>query len=688
MTAAADVAARIEALRRELHHHNHRYYVLDDPEIPDVEYDRLFRELAELEAAHPDLITTDSPTQRVGAAPLAAFTEVAHRVAMLSLQNAMDETEMRAFDERVRRGLGVVSVAYVAEPKMDGLAISLLYEDGVFVRGATRGDGQRGEDVTAQVRTIRAVPLRLQGDAWPALFEVRGEVFLPRAAFDALNERLRAAGARTFKNPRNAAAGSLRQLDPRVTAQRPLNIFCYGVGAWDGERPAATHSGLLAVLRRWSLPVSPESQVVQGIDECLAYHRRLAERRDDLPYDIDGVVFKVDDLDAQARLGFVTREPRWAVAFKYPAQEALTRILAVEFQVGRTGAVTPVARLEPVAVGGVTVANATLHNMDEVRRKDVHVGDTVYVRRAGDVIPEVVRVLVERRPETAAPVVPPTQCPVCGSDVVRADGEVVARCSGGLYCAAQRKEAIKHFASRRALDIEGLGDKLVEQLVERGLVRDPADLYGLAVETLAGLDRMGHKSAQNLLEALERSKETTLARFIHGLGIREVGEATAVLLAAHFGDLDALLAAQPAEIEAIHGIGSVVATHIVTFFAQPHNREVIERLREAGVHWPRVVPTQPTARPLAGVTFVITGTLSRPRDAIKAELEALGAKVAGSVSSKTDYVIAGQDAGSKLERARTLERAILDEAGLAALIQDARAHDESLKGPSSAPISD
>ncbi|MEY6431489.1 NAD-dependent DNA ligase LigA [Thioalkalicoccus limnaeus] len=688
MTAALDVAARIEALRRELHHHNYRYYVLDDPEIPDVEYDRLFRELAELEAAHPDLIATDSPTQRVGAAPRAAFTEVAHRVAMLSLQNAMDETEMRAFDDRVRRGLGVAAVAYVAEPKVDGLAISLLYEDGSFVRGATRGDGQRGEDVTAQVRTIRAVPLRLQGDGWPALFEVRGEVFLPRAAFDALNERLRAAGARTFKNPRNAAAGSLRQLDPRVTAQRPLNIFCYGVGAWDGELPAATHSDLLAVLRGWGLPVSPESLVVQGVDECLAYHRRLAERRDDLPYDIDGVVFKVDDLAAQARLGFVTREPRWAVAFKYPAQEALTRILAVEFQVGRTGAVTPVARLEPVAVGGVTVANATLHNMDEVRRKDVHVGDTVYVRRAGDVIPEVVRVLLERRPDTAAPVVPPTQCPVCGSDVVRPDGEVVARCSGGLYCAAQRKEAIKHFASRRALDIEGLGDKLVEQLVERGLVRDPADLYGLAVETLAGLDRMGPKSAQNLIEALERSKETTLARFIHGLGIREVGEATAALLAAHFGDLDALLAAQPAEIEAIHGIGSVVATHIVTFFAQPHNREVIERLREAGIHWPRVVPTQPTAHPLVGLTFVITGTLSRPRDAIKAELEALGAKVAGSVSSRTDYVIAGQDAGSKLERARALERPILDEAGLAALIEDPRAHDESLKRPSSAPIGD
>lgn len=745
MTGPADPAARVEELREQLHYHNYRYYVLDDPEIPDSEYDRLLRELQALEAAHPELIALDSPTQRVGAAPLAAFTEVAHQVPMLSLQNAMDEAEMRAFDERIRRELAVEQVAYVAEPKLDGLAISLLYDNGRLVRGATRGDGHRGEDVTAQVRTIHSIPLRLQGDDWPPMLEARGEVFLPLAAFESLNARLRAAGSKTFKNPRNAAAGSLRQLDPKVTAGRPLAMLCYGFGAFEGEKPAPTQSGMLAALHRWGLPVSPESRVVTGIDDCLDYHRALAERRDGLAYDIDGVVFKVDALSAQERLGYVTREPRWAIAYKYPAQEALTRVSAVEFQVGRTGAVTPVARLEPVAVGGVTVSNATLHNFDEIRRKDVHVGDTVYVRRAGDVIPEVVRILVERRPADARPVALPTHCPVCGAEVVRAAGEVVARCSGGLFCPAQRKEAIKHFASRRAMDIEGLGEKLVEQLVDKGLVHDPADLYGLSEETLAGLERMGEKSASNLLSALERSKETTLARFIFALGIREVGEATAAALAGRFADLDDLAAAQPNDFQQtrgikgigektakvlcerladaqapgndedladwlgglkvpglqrtgiaglverfgdwstlcdarpedlayregsrVEGVGPVVATHIATFFAQRHNREVIERLLASGIHWPVGASKQPSAAPLAGKTFVITGTLSRPRDAIKAELEKLGAKVASSVSGKTDYVVAGRDAGSKLDRARELGRPILDEAGLADLIE-------------------
>jgi DNA ligase (NAD+) len=748
VTGEGELAARLDALRRQLRHHDYRYYVLDDPEIPDSEYDRLLRELQSLEAAHPGLITPDSPTQRVGAEPLSSFAEAIHRQPMLSLQNAMDEAEMRAFDERLRRALGVERVAYVAEPKLDGLAISLLYEDGRLVRGATRGDGHRGEDVTAQVRTIRSIPLRLSGEDWPPLLEARGEVFLPIAAFEALNARLREAGGKTFKNPRNAAAGSLRQLDPKVTAERPLAMFCYGFGAFEGERPAATQSGMLAALRRWGLPVSPESKVVEGIDGCLAYHRALAERRDGLPYDIDGVVFKVEDLAAQERLGFVTREPRWAIAYKYPAQEALTQVLAVEFQVGRTGAVTPVARLAPVAVGGVTVSNATLHNLDEVRRKDVHVGDTVYVRRAGDVIPEVVRVLAERRPADAQAVTLPSHCPVCGADVVRPPGEVVARCSGGLYCPAQRKEALVHFASRRALDIEGLGDKLIEQLVDKGLVQDPADLYGLSAETLAGLERMGEKSAQNLLAALEKGKATTFARFIYALGIREVGEATAAALAGRFPDLETLAAARVEDFQQTHGVkgiseraaerlcarlaeagdtppdgdladwlaglkitglnrttiprllaafgdwaalraarpedliyregslvegvGPVVATHIVSFFAQRHNREVIDRLRAAGIHWPAPQPAaaaQAQAQPLAGKVFVITGTLSRPREAIKAELEALGAKVTGSVSGNTDYVLAGRDAGSKLERARALGRAVIDEEGLAALLE-------------------
>ncbi|KAA6184662.1 NAD-dependent DNA ligase LigA [Thiohalocapsa marina] len=684
MTAPADASRRAEALRRELTHHNYRYYVLDDPEIPDAEYDRLFRELQALEQAHPELRTPDSPTQRVGAEPLSAFAEVAHRRPMLSLANALNEDEMRDFDRRVRESLGLEQVVYSAEPKLDGLAISMVYEQGVLVQAATRGDGHRGEDVTAQVRTIRCVPLRLRtadGEAPPELLDVRGEAFLSHASFEAVNAEARRSDGKVFANPRNAAAGSLRQLDPKVTASRRLSLFCYGIGLVDAalaETDAfASHTDSLRRLAAWGLPVSPEQRRLVGVEACIAYHRDMGRRRDGLDYDIDGVVLKVDGRQQQERLGFVSRAPRWAIAYKFPAQEELTRVQAVEFQVGRTGAVTPVARLEPVSVGGVTVSNATLHNMDEVARKDVRVGDTVFVRRAGDVIPEVVRVLPERRPPGAAPVQLPRQCPVCGSDVVRAEGEAVARCSGGLVCAAQRREAIKHFASRRAMDIEGLGDKLVEQLVERDLVHDPSDLYRLDLNTLADLERMGRKSAQNLLDALQRSRHTTLARFIHALGIREVGETTAAALASHFGDLSPLLSASEAElVEAgVPGIGPIVAAHLASFFAQPHNRAVIERLLDpdlGGIHWDSPAPSASAdteARPLAGQTVVITGTLSRPRDQVKAQLQALGAKVTGSVSSKTDFVVAGSDAGSKLDKAQALGVRILDEDGLEQLLR-------------------
>jgi DNA ligase (NAD+) len=752
MTAPPAAVARAAQLRRELTHHNYRYYVLDDPEIPDAEYDRLMRELQALEQDHPELRTPDSPTQRVGAAPLAAFVEVAHRLPMLSLGNALEEAEMRDFDRRVRQGLGVDEVTYSAEPKLDGLAISLLYEGGVLVQAATRGDGYRGEDVTAQVRTIQSLPLRLVPDAGavPDVLEVRGEVFLTHARFEAINAEARRTGGKVFANPRNAAAGSLRQLDPRITASRRLSMFCYGLGAVEGARWSESHSESLNRIAAWGLPVSPERRRVAGLDACIAYHRDLGELRDGLGYDIDGAVFKVDSLADQERLGYVSRAPRWAVAFKFPAQEELTVVEAVEFQVGRTGAVTPVARLQPVQVGGVTVSNATLHNMDEVYRKDVRVGDTVFVRRAGDVIPEVVRVLPERRPDGAQPVALPAHCPVCGSDVVRAEGEAVARCSGGLYCAAQRKEALKHFASRRALDIEGLGDKLIDQLVERDLVHDPADLYRLGVDAYAGLDRMAEKSAQNLIEALQRSRQTSLARFIYALGIREVGEATAAALADHFRDLAPLMDAGPddfvrrgvpglgpktaatlvellaerpeaaadgplaerlaglgirgltpdlaeriaaryptldalrqasaedlqsGERSLIEGVGPIVASHVVAFFSQNHNREVIAKLVDpeiGGIRWTTAgadAPPPAAVQPLAGKTVVITGTLSRPRDEIKAELQALGAKVTGSISRNTDFLLAGADAGSKLDKAQALGIEILGEQDLAALIQ-------------------
>ncbi len=669
---AADVRQRIEALRKLINYHNYRYYVLDDPEIPDSEYDRLMRELERLEAVHPELITPDSPTQRVGAEPLKEFGEVRHKVPMLSLANAFSDEELREFDARVRKLLGTKGpVAYAAEPKLDGLAISLRYEKGVLVQGATRGDGYRGEDVTANVRTIDTIPLRLLGGEWPEVLEVRGEVFMPRSGFCRLNEEARRRGEKTFANPRNAAAGSLRQLDPRITASRPLTFFAYGWGELSVERLADTHSESMRILRDYGLPVSPELQVLEGVEACLSYHRAMLEKRERLDYEIDGVVFKVDDLDAQEKLGYVSRAPRWAIAHKFPAEEALTVLRDVEWQVGRTGAVTPVARLEPVEVGGVVVKNATLHNMDEIEKKDIRIGDTVYVRRAGDVIPEIVRVLLDRRPADARRIRLPKKCPVCGSEVIKPEGEAIARCTGGLFCPAQRKEAIKHFASRRAMDIEGLGDKLVDQLVDKGLVHDPADLYALTKEQLTGLERMGEKSAQNLLDALERSKETTLARFLYAIGIREVGEATAQTLARHFGSLQAIEQADEETLQQVPDIGPVVAAYIAGFFRQPHNQEVIRRLREAGVHWPEGEPApKPEELPLHGRSFVLTGALSRPREEIKAELQALGAKVTGSVSKKTDYVVVGENPGSKYDKARQLGITILDEAGLKKLLEE------------------
>ncbi|MGB5202297.1 MAG: NAD-dependent DNA ligase LigA, partial [Sedimenticolaceae bacterium] len=566
--------ARAQTLREQIAQHDYQYYVLDDPQIPDSEYDRLFRELQALEAAYPALVTPDSPTQRVSGTPLAAFGEVVHRVPMLSLENALNADAMAEFDRRVRRRLDRDNeMTYAGEPKLDGLAISLRYQDGKLLQGATRGDGNRGEDVTQNVRTIAAIPLHLRGSGWPRLLEVRGEVFIPKRGFEALNRRQREQGAKTFANPRNAAAGSLRQLDPKVTATRPLMMFCYGLGEVEGHPMSATHSGNMALLQDWGLPVSPELQVLSGLDGCLAYFSAMGARRDTLPYDIDGVVFKVNSIADQEALGFVSRAPRWAIAQKFPAQEALTEIEDVEFQVGRTGAVTPVARLRPVSVGGVTVSNATLHNMGEVERKDVRVGDTVYVRRAGDVIPEIVRVLPERRPAGARPVVMPAHCPVCGSAIERIEGEAVARCSGGLYCAAQRKESVKHFASRRAMDIDGLGEKLIDQLIDQELIGDPADLFGLSVDALAGLQRMAQKSAHNLVAALDDARRTTLARFLFALGIREVGEATAQALARQFGALDAIAAASEEALQETPDVGPIVARHVHTFFRQPHNRE-------------------------------------------------------------------------------------------------------------------
>ncbi|WP_068804623.1 NAD-dependent DNA ligase LigA [Thauera phenolivorans] len=680
--AAAEAAVRVRALRAELARHDHAYYVLDAPTIPDAEYDRLFQELQALEAAHPALRSPDSPTQRVGGKPLHGFATVVHKVPMLSIRTETDTTEAGAiaFDARIRRELGLApeaseaapDVEYAAELKFDGLAISLRYEHGVLVQAATRGDGQRGEEVTQNIRTVRAIPLRLAGEAPPVL-EVRGEVYMRRADFERLNARQQAAGDKTFVNPRNAAAGSIRQLDPAIAARRPLSFFAYGVGDAEGWAMPPTHSAVLEALAAFGVPVCEHRAVLRGARALVAFHAEIAEKRETLPFDIDGVVYKVNSIALQRELGFVSREPRWAVAHKYPAQEAVTLLRDIEVQVGRTGALTPVARLEPVFVGGVTVTNATLHNQDEIDRKDVRIGDWVIVRRAGDVIPEVVAPVLERRagelPRFDLLARYPT-CPVCGSHVVRGEDEAAARCSGGLFCPAQRKQALLHFASRRAMHIDGLGEKLVDQLVDAAIVKTPVDIYRLGLLALANLERMGEKSAQNLLAAIEKSRHTTLARFIFALGIRNVGEATARDLARHFGALDALLEADEATLQQVPDVGPIVARSIVDFLSEPHNREVIEQLRAAGVRWEEGPPAVAPAGALLGRTLVLTGTLpTLTRDEAKAMVEAAGGKVSGSVSKKTDYLVAGEEAGSKLEKAQTLGVAILDEAGLRALLQ-------------------
>ena len=658
---------QIEHLREQLRRHNYHYYVLDDPQIPDSEYDRLFHQLKSLEEQHPGLITADSPTQRVGVAPLSGFDEVQHKAPMLSLGNVFTETGLMEFERRSMDRLGSDEpLEYEGEPKLDGLAINLRFENGVLVQAATRGDGSRGEDVTQNVRTIESIPLKLIGDNYPQLLEARGEVFMPLAGFNALNKKALARGEKPFANPRNAAAGSLRQLDSRITAKRPLAFYAYGVGEVDAD-PDITQSGVMMRLRGWGIPVSPELQVVSGAEGCLEYYHELMRRRDSLAYDIDGIVYKVNSLKKQRTLGYVSRAPRWAIAHKFPAQEELTVVEAVEFQVGRTGAITPVARLQPVTVAGVVVSNATLHNMDEVQRKDIRVGDTVIIRRAGDVIPEVVSVVSERRPADAGTVVMPQRCPVCGSDILRAPGEAIARCSGGLYCSAQRKEGIKHFASRKAMDIDGLGDKLVEQLVDAGLIEDASELYQLHAEDVAGLERMGGKYADNLMDALQKSKTSSLSRFLFALGIREVGEATAKSLAQEFLTLDAIMAADEERLQQTPDVGPIVAAHIVSFFQQPHNLEVLQRLLAAGIEWPRE-QRQQGEMPLQGKTFVLTGALSRPRSEFKAQLQQLGAKVTGSVSKKTDYVVAGEAAGSKLEKAKSLGVTVLNEAELEELL--------------------
>ena len=666
-------AQQLQALREQILTLDYQYYVLDDPSVPDSEYDRLFKALQQLEAEHPDLITADSPTQRVGGTALKAFDSVTHRQAMLSLNNAFEDEELIAFDKRARDTLGVEQIEYAVEPKFDGLAITLTYEHGVLTQGATRGDGYSGENVTSNLRTIKSIRQKLPLPTPPALLEVRGEVLMLKRDFDKLNQEQEAKGEKRFVNPRNAAAGSLRQLDPGITATRPLTFFAYGLGVTEGVPAFASHSDAMDYLDSLKLPVSRQRAVVQGLEGLRAYYERIGKERPSLPFDIDGVVYKVNNLNQQRELGFVSRAPRWAIAHKFPAQEALTEVLAIDVQVGRTGAITPVARLKPVFVGGVTVTNATLHNQDEIDRKDVRVGDTVSVRRAGDVIPEVVGVLLERRPEG-------TQayqllesighvCPVCGSHAVRLEDEAAVRCTGGLFCSAQRKEAILHFASRRAMDVEGLGDKLVEQLVDSQLVKTLAELYSLTLEQLSGLERMAEKSAQNLLQALQASKHTSLARFIYALGIRNVGESTAKDLARYFGSLAALQVASLEDLQQVPDVGPIVAESIVAFFAEAHNREVIAALQAAGIEWPESAGKQSQQGKLSGLSFVLTGTLpTMTREDAKELIEQAGGKVSGSVSKKTSHVVAGSEAGSKLEKAQALGVSILDEAGLRQLL--------------------
>lgn len=678
--ANSAVTKEILALRKQINEYSYLYYVLDQPSVPDAEYDRLFRRLQSLEQEYPELINEESPTQRVGAEPLAHFEQIEHQLPMLSLGNVFDAQELVAFDQRLKERLKHLDEGfqfdYTCEPKLDGLAVSLWYEKGKLVRAATRGDGYVGENITQNIRTIASVPLSLRGNDFPEVLEVRSEVVMPLSGFNAFNNQAQQCGAKTLVNPRNAAAGSLRQLDSKTTAQRPLDIYCYGVGVVAAKLEeslgtdvgrtlplADSHRAVLKALASWGLKINPEIKTVKGIEAVKDYYQQLLRKRPKLDYDIDGIVAKVDSLALQNELGFVSRAPRWAVAYKFPAQEEITHLLGIEFQVGRTGAITPVARLEPVFVGGVTVSNATLHNMDEIKRLDVRPGDTVVVLRAGDVIPKVDRVVKERRPKNTRPVAAPTQCPACGSDIEQLEDEAVMRCTGGLFCPAQRKESIKHFASRKAMDIDGLGDKLVEQLVDQGCIENVADLYSLPLAEVAALERMGQKSAENLLAALEKSKKTTLARFLYALGIREVGEATALNLARHFGSLEAILAANETALLEVNDVGPVVAAHITHFFAQPHNLEIIEKLKAANIVWLDLAPENMTASlPLVNQTFVLTGSLTTmTRQVAKEKLQYLGAKVSGSVSKNSDYVVAGEAAGSKLDKAKALGIEILDE---------------------------
>ncbi|MDF2155939.1 NAD-dependent DNA ligase LigA [Vibrio sp. CAU 1672] len=648
---------RLEELKESLHYHAVRYYVEDNPEIPDAEYDRMMRELVEIEAQHPEWVSVDSPSQRVGGQPLSEFSQVSHEVPMLSLDNVFDDAELDGFHKRAQdRVLSQTIKQYCCEPKLDGLAVSLLYENGILVQAATRGDGTTGENITENVRTISAIPLKLQGNDWPVRLEVRGEVFMPKAGFERLNETARQKGEKVFVNPRNAAAGSLRQLDSRITASRPLSFYAYSVGVVEGATLAASHYQRFLQIKSWGLPMCPETKRLDSMAAVKAYYQDILARRDALAYEIDGVVIKVDDIAIQEQLGFVARAPRWAIAYKFPAQEEITTLNEVEFQVGRTGAITPVAKLEPVFVGGVTVSNATLHNADEIARLDVMVGDQVVIRRAGDVIPQVVSVIRERRPDDVREIVFPQRCPVCGSHVERIEGEAVTRCTGGLVCQAQRKESLKHFVSRKAMDVDGLGVKVIEQLVDREMVETPADLFKLSAGVLTVLDRMGPKSAQNIVNALEKSKLTTLARFLYALGIREVGEATAANLAQHFTTLERVQAATYEQLIEVADIGNVVATHIITFFSEEKNQAVVQDLLAQGIHWPAIsAPAEGVELPLQGKTVVLTGTLSQlSRTDAKAALQNLGAKVTGSVSKKTDVLFAGENAGSKLAKAQEL----------------------------------
>ena len=668
----ATLSSEVHQLHQELNQANYQYYVLDDPQLPDAQYDRLFQRLKKIENEHPEFLTPDSPTQRVGAQALSHFEQVTHDVPMLSLDNAFDAQDMRDFNRRITdriRQSGEVS--YACEPKLDGIAVSLLYEEGLLVRAATRGDGAVGENITQNIRTVPSIPLKLLGSDYPAILEVRGEVYMPKKGFDAFNEKALARGEKLFVNPRNAAAGSLRQLDPKITAARPLEFCCYSLGRADGGEVPNKHSEILNQFSKWGFKINPEMRVVKGIDGCLEYYDQLAEKRNDLAYEIDGIVFKVDDINLQQQLGFVSRAPRWAIAHKFPAQEEMTLLKDVEFQVGRTGAITPVARLEPVFVGGVTVSNATLHNMDEIARLGVMIGDTVVIRRAGDVIPQIVNVVEAQRPSNAKDIVFPTACPVCDSHIERIEGEAVSRCSGGLVCAAQRKEAIKHFASRKAMDIDGLGDKLVEQLVDEHLIESFLDLYSLNLDSLLKLERMGEKSAQNLLAAIEASKQTTLAKFLYALGIREVGVATAQNLVQHFLDLKVLVKADLDALLEVDDVGPIVAKHILSFFDEPHNQKIIDGLLNIGITWPAIEKKDASELPLVGQTFVVTGTLaSMGRDQAKDYLQRLGAKVAGSVSAKTHGLVAGEKAGSKLTKAQDLDVPVLDEPAFLQMLQE------------------